>query len=192
VSRPYQRQEERDFDDWFYAQPKASQDKFRANGVLPYCEQRSDDQVFEIKPNHPAWATQPEEGGRVETERFICESELRHRMGELFRILDRFADGRMRLHLLFIRTMLGEDTGTNVTRLCKQYGMTKQAAAYRARMMRRALGSLAIGRSVWKLGKATRSCLVRRKKPGPRGGVHPGKESPKRGGASSVDRKSVV
>ena len=113
-------------------------------------------------------------------------------MGELFRILDRFADGRMRLHLLFIRTMLGEDTGTNVTRLCKQYGMTKQAAAYRARMMRRALGSLAIGRSVWKLGKATRSCLVRRKKPGPRGGVHPGKESPKRGGASSVDRKSVV
>ena len=184
MSRPYERTEERQFDDWFYSLSRAEQQRWRDKGIIPYREMKSNDHVFSIIPNHPAWTDNGERQDAVQVDRFISEDELRSRLVNLFRILDRFADGRMRLHLLFIRTMLGEQTGTNVTRLCRDFGMTKQAAAYRARMLRKALGSLATGTLVWKIAgtvklrpkkKGKKPAIVadpRRKESLKRGGIH--------------------
>lgn len=152
--RPYERQEERDFDDWFYSLPANEQERWRSKGILPYREMPTSGNVFPIIPNHKAWDTQPVAPvERVESTRFIDEDELRGRLVELFKILDRFSDGRMSLHLLFIRTVLGEQTGVNLVQLAKRYKLTKQAVFWRARQIRSCLGSLASGKVTWSTPK---------------------------------------
>jgi hypothetical protein len=146
----YDRQEERDFDLWFYKLTKHEQDRWRAKGILPYAEQPVAGNVFPIIPNHPLWPTvdqAPDE--QTEECSFISEHELRGRLVELFRILDRFADGTMHLHLVFIRTLLGENTGVNLAQLSRQFGLTKQAVFWRVRQIRQAMGTLACGKITW-------------------------------------------
>lgn len=156
--RPYERQEERDFDRWFLAMPDADQQRWRAKGIIPYREMPTSGNVFPVIPNHPAWSSDdatkspmqlPMPGEGSESISFISESELRTRLVNVFQLLNRFADGRMHLHLIFLRTMLGDDTKTNLAQLCKRFGITKQAMFWRARQLRAALGSVADTRLAW-------------------------------------------
>jgi hypothetical protein len=145
----YERREEREFDEWFYSLPSREQDRWRSKDILPYAEQPVAGNVFPVITNHEAWIDDERvtETTRTESTRYIDEEVMRERLIQVFRILDRFADGRMSLHMLFIRTMLGEDTGVNLVQLAKRYRMTKQAMFYRARQLRRALGELAVGKT---------------------------------------------
>jgi hypothetical protein len=146
----YERREEREFDEWFLSLPQVDQKRWRHKGIIPYCDMPTTANVFPIITNHKAWEGQSTESTeRVESTRFIDEDELRGRLVELFRILDRFADGRMSLHLLFIRTVLGEDTGVNLVQIAKRYKLTKQAVFWRARQIRSCLGTLASGKITW-------------------------------------------
>jgi hypothetical protein len=146
----YERQEEKDFDDWFYKLPAKDQQRWRDKGVLPYAEQPVPGNVFPIIANHPLWPTTgKEESVQMEECSFMSEHELRGRLVELFRILDRFADGTMHLHLVFIRTLLGENTGCNLAQLSKRFGLTKQAVFWRVRQIRKAMGTLASGKITW-------------------------------------------
>jgi transposase-like protein len=149
----YERQEERDFDVWFYKLTKPEQDRWRGKGVLPYAEQRVPGNVFPFIANHPTWddlsyQAEPFDPNSEQVS-YISDRELRLRMLKLFQILSRFADQRMLLHLLFIRTMLGEDTGTNLAQLCKRFGITKQAMFWRARQIRSALEGIAKSDLAW-------------------------------------------
>lgn len=149
----YERDEERAFDAWFYALTSQEQERWRGKGVLPYAEQPVAGNVFPVIPNHPTWenlANQLEGfDPNKEEVSFISDRELRVRLLKLFQVLSRFADSRMLLHLIFIRTMLGEDTGTNLAQLCKRFGITKQAMFWRARQIRSALEGIATGRLTW-------------------------------------------
>jgi hypothetical protein len=149
----YEREEERTFDEWFYSLAAKEQDRWRAKGILPYAEQPVAGNVFPVIPNHPAWESMAAQvdtfDPNTEEVSFISDRELRLRMLKMFQILSRFADGQMLLHLIFIRTLLGEDTGTNLAQLCKRFGITKQAMFWRARQIRAALGDVAKGTLRW-------------------------------------------
>ena len=68
--------EARSFDAWFVSQPKKVQDKMRENGVLPYREMVPSKHVFDIDPNHPAWATRDGQLVRTEVDAFISRDHV--------------------------------------------------------------------------------------------------------------------
>lgn len=185
----YERSEHKDFDEWFFSLPREEQDRWRKKGVLPYAEVAVVGNVFPVIPDHPAWndsavnvisnTALPGED-QEESVSYISDRELRLRLINLFQILDRFADGRMHLHLIFIRTMLGEDTGTNLAQLCRRFRITKQAMFWRARQMRQALGSIAKGKMTWSTSRR-RSGRVRASKTSAKG-----RKQGKRGAARNL------
>jgi hypothetical protein len=134
--------EEKEFDKWFDTLPLTKRTRLRKEGVVPYREVASTPNVFPIIESHPMWSDASQDKTRIESTRYIGEEELRERLVALFDILERFADGRMKLHLVFIKTMLGCDTGTTIAKLSKKYKITKQAMNWRARQLRSALGNL--------------------------------------------------
>ena len=74
------RADARSFDRWFYSLPKRQQEQLRDANVLPYREMVQPRHVFEINPNHQAWATKPDEQ-RTEVDAFIS----REHVGQMLR-----------------------------------------------------------------------------------------------------------
>lgn len=125
----------RSFDKWFHAQPKSVQDKLRDSGVLPYCEMVQPRHVFEINPNHKAWATKPEEP-RVETDSFISRDHVGRLLRQFFDSLARTGDMRLRRHVELVRWALELPGCLSAPEIAKMYGISKQAVHKRARAIR--------------------------------------------------------
>jgi hypothetical protein len=134
--------EKHKFDRWFRALPFAQQAKLRKQGVIPYDEMPTEDNVFPVIEDHKVWTVQPEET-RNETTAYMSEDEVRDRLGKVFEALEKFADKNMKKHLRFLRSMLGSGSTEPLSHLAKDFGITKQAMTWRARQLRAALGRVA-------------------------------------------------
>jgi hypothetical protein len=135
--------DERAFDAWFAKQPAAVQRRYRKAGVKPYGEMPVPDNVFAVKETHPAFGSYFDDDAEVTiTQRFIAEGELRPRLCKVFDVLSRYADERTASYLLFVRTLLGEQTGVTVGNMAKQFGVTRQCMNHRARTILAALDEL--------------------------------------------------
>ena len=131
------------FDRWFKSLPLAKQAELRKGGVIPYDEMPIDDNVFPVVEDHKMWST-PVEEDRQESTSFMSEEIVRERLAALLGVLEKFSDRQMRLHLRFIRAMLGTGECETLAKLSKDFGITKQAMTWRARQVRAALGRLAV------------------------------------------------
>lgn len=134
------------FDRWFKSLPLAKQAELRKGGVIPYDEMPIDDNVFPVVEDHKMWST-PIEEDRQESTSFMSEEIVRERLAALLGVLEKFSDRQMRLHLRFIRAMLGTGECETLAKLSKDFGITKQAMTWRARQVRAALGRLAVDAS---------------------------------------------
>jgi hypothetical protein len=131
------------FDRWFRSLPFAQQAKLRKEGVIPYDEMPIEDNVFPVIEDHKMWTVQTEET-RTESSAYMSEEEVRERLSKVFEALEKFSDKNMKMHLRFLRSMLGSGNTEPLARLAKDFGITKQAMTWRARQLRAALGRVAM------------------------------------------------
>jgi len=169
---------EKVYDKWFYSLPRDQQQRLREGGCRPHAEETSPDTVYPVIEDHTMWSSDKVETERVESTRFISEDDLKVRLNKLFIILERYSDGFTALNMVFIRTVLGCDTGTNLAKLAKEFGITKQAICWRARNINRALS--AVSDDLVAVKAKVRRPKKRQKLRKSRG--NPPKESLKRGG----------
>ena len=135
--------DERAFDTWFAKQSKELQAAYRKAGVKPYGEMPVPDNVFAVKETHPAFGSYTDADGEVTiTQRFVAEGELRLRLAKVFDVLAMYADDNCARYLLFVRTLLGEQTGVTVGNMAKQFGVTRQCMNKRARDILAALNDI--------------------------------------------------
>jgi hypothetical protein len=127
--------EARSFDKWFKGLPKKTQDKLRDAGVLPYCEMVQPRHVFEINPNHRAWATQPEEQ-RVEVDSFISRETIGRQISNFMSMLTRTNDMKVRRYIELVRWALEMPGCLSAPEIAKMYGCTKQAVHKKANSIR--------------------------------------------------------
>ena len=120
------------------------QEKMRQSGVLPYREMVPSKHVFEVDPNHHAWATK-DEGQRVEVDAFIS----RHHVGVM---LKAFIDGlamtgdlAIRRHVELVRWALSLPGCLSSRQIAKMYGRSHEAMRKRARTIQLAVNSDAYG-----------------------------------------------
>lgn len=137
--------EEKAFDTWLASQSKAVQRRYRKAGIKPYSEMPCPDNVFPVKETHPAFGfTRDEPEPEVaESTRFISEHQLRPRLYRVLEIVAKYADKRTQRYLLFVRTLLGENTGVTVGNMAREFKVTRQCMNHRARMILAALDKLA-------------------------------------------------
>lgn len=139
----YTMNERTKFDRWFRSLPFAQQAKLRKEGVIPYDEMPIEDNVFPVIEDHKMWTVQTEET-RTESSAYMSEEEVRERLSKVFEALEKFSDKNMKMHLRFLRSMLGSGNTEPLARLAKDFGITKQAMTWRARQLRAALGRVAM------------------------------------------------
>ena len=131
----------RSFDRWFYSLPKRQQEQLRDSNVIPYREMVQPRHIFEINPNHQAWATKPEEP-RVETDAFISREHVGEMLKAFVDALARTDDLRFRRHVELVRWSLALPGCLSAPVIAKMYGITKQALHKRAAAIR---GELPVG-----------------------------------------------
>lgn len=131
------------FDRWFKSLPFRKQADLRRQGVIPYDEMPTDDNVFPVVEDHKTWTYVPPDDDRSESTSFISEDEVRDRIAALLNVLESFADRKMKLHLRFVRNAVTSGACDSYTELAKEFGITKQAMTWRSRQIRAALGRIA-------------------------------------------------
>lgn len=136
--------EARAFDRWFDSLPKAKQDKLRDGGVIPYREMVQPRNVFEVQPEHPAWATKPIEA-RTETDAFISRDHVGVMLRSFIDALALTNDFRIRRHVELIRWTLELPGCLSAPDIAEMYGITKQALHKRAELIRATLPKDALG-----------------------------------------------
>ena len=132
------RAEARSFDRWFYSLPKRQQEQLRDANVLPYREMVQPRHVFEIDPNHQAWATKPEEQ-RTEVEAFISREHVGQMLRQFIDALAHTDNFRFRRHVELTRWALALPGCLSAPVIARMYGITKQALHKRAAAIRSAL-----------------------------------------------------
>ena len=134
----------RSFDRWFYSLSKREQEQLRDANVLPYREMVQPRHVFEINPNHQAWATKPEEP-RVETDAFISRDHVGLMLKAFVDALAMTDDYRFRRHVELVRWTLELPGCLSAPDIAMMYGITKQALHKRAEQIRSTLPKDALG-----------------------------------------------
>jgi hypothetical protein len=128
----------RSFDRWFYSLSKKEQEQLRDANVLPYREMVQPRHVFEINPNHNAWATKPEEP-RVETDAFISREHVGVMLRQFVDALAMTDNFRFRRHVELVRWSLALPGCLSAPVIAKMYGITKQALHKRGAAIRATL-----------------------------------------------------
>lgn len=136
--------EARAFDRWFDSLPKKQQEKLREGGVIPYREMVQSRNVFEVNPEHPAWATKTD-ATRVETEAFISRDHVGRMLRAFIDALSVTNDYRFRRHVELIRWTMALPGCLSAPEIAKMFGITKQALHKRAANIRSALPLEALG-----------------------------------------------
>ena len=132
------RAEARSFDRWFYSLPKRQQEQLRDANVLPYREMVQPRHVFEINPNHQAWATKPDEQ-RTEVDAFISREHVGQMLRQFIDALAHTDNFRFRRHVELTRWALAMPGCLSAPVIARMYGITKQALHKRAAAIRSAL-----------------------------------------------------
>ena len=132
------RADARSFDRWFYSLPKRQQEQLRDANVLPYREMVQPRHVFEINPNHQAWATKPDEQ-RTEVDAFISREHVGQMLKQFIDALAHTDNFRFRRHVELTRWALALPGCLSAPVIARMYGITKQALHKRAAAIRAAL-----------------------------------------------------
>ena len=132
------RADARSFDRWFYSLPKRQQEQLRDANVLPYREMVQPRHVFEINPNHQAWATKPDEQ-RTEVDAFISREHVGQMLRQFIDALAHTDNFRFRRHVELTRWALALPGCLSAPVIARMYGITKQALHKRAAAIRSAL-----------------------------------------------------
>ena len=132
------RADARSFDRWFYSLPKRQQEQLRDANVLPYREMVQPRHVFEINPNHQAWATKPDEQ-RTEVDAFISREHVGQMLRQFIDALAHTDNFRFRRHVELTRWALALPGCLSAPVIARMYGITKQALHKRAAAIRAAL-----------------------------------------------------
>lgn len=132
------------FDAWLSSQPRRVRQRYAKAGIRLYRDQPKPDNVFPVKETHPVFGSEPNDPEPLEESatRFISEHELRPRICSIFEVVAKYADKRTAQYLLFVRSLLGEQTGVTPGSMAKAFGVTPQCMNYRARQILAALNAL--------------------------------------------------
>lgn len=133
------------FDAWFFSQPKKVQDKMREQGVLPYREMVPSKHVFDIDPNHPAWATKDGDNARTEVDAFISRDHVGVMLKAFIDALALTDDYRFRRHVELIRWSLSLPGCLSSRTIGQMYKRSHFWTRARAREIQRAVNSDACG-----------------------------------------------
>ena len=133
------------FDAWFFSQPKKSQDKMRELGVLPYCDMVPSKHVFDIDPNHPAWATRDSDGTRTEVDAFISRDHVGVMLKAFIDALACTNNFAFRRHVELIRWALSLPGCLDSRTIGKMYGRSHFWMRARAMEIKRQVNSDAAG-----------------------------------------------
>jgi hypothetical protein len=126
----------RSFDRWFFSLPKQTQDKLRDGGVLPYREMVQPRHVFEVKPNHGAWATTDNVEPRIETDSFISREHVGRVLKHFIDTLSHTNEMKVRRYIELTRWALEMPGCLSAPDIAKMYGCTKQAVHKKANAIR--------------------------------------------------------
>lgn len=110
----------------------------RDANVLPYREMVQPRHVFEINPNHQAWATKPDEQ-RTEVDAFISREHVGQMLRQFIDALAHTDNFRFRRHVELTRWALALPGCLSAPVIARMYGITKQALHKRAAAIRAAL-----------------------------------------------------
>jgi hypothetical protein len=135
----------RSFDKWFFAQPKKVQDKMRESGVLPYREMVPSKHIFEINPDHKAWATNDPDAIRVEVDSFISRDHVGIMLKAFIDALACSDSFRFRKHVELIRWALSLPGCLSSRMIGRMYGKSHEAMRKRARVIQLSVNSDACG-----------------------------------------------
>lgn len=135
----------RSFDAWFFSQPKKVQEKMRENGVLPYREMAQSRHVFDIDPNHPAWATKDSDSVRKETDAFISRDHVGIMLKAFMDALAATDNFAFRRHVELIRWALSLPGCLPSRMIGRMYGRSHFWMRARAKEIQRAVNSDACG-----------------------------------------------
>lgn len=133
------------FDAWFFKQPKKSQEKMREGGVIPYREMVQSRHIFNIDPNHPAWATTDGDNMRQEQETFISRDHVGVMLKAFFDGIAYSDNHSFRRHVELVRWSLSLPGCLGSRTLCKMYGRSHMWAQKRARQIRLTVNADAVG-----------------------------------------------
>jgi hypothetical protein len=133
------------FDAWFFAQPKKSQDKMRELGVLPYRDMVPSKHVFDIDPNHPAWATRDGDNVRVEKDAFISRDHVGVMLKAFIDALAFTGNYQIRRHVELTRWALSLPGCLDSRTIGKMYGRSHFWMRARAKEIQRLVNSDACG-----------------------------------------------
>jgi len=133
------------FDDWFFKQPKKAQDKMRENGVLPYREMVPSKHVFDIDPNHPAWAHIDTPSVRTEVDSFISRDHVGVMLKAFIDAIAYSNNFEFRRHVELVRWALSLPGCLDSRTIGKMHGISHFTMRYRARKIMRLVNSDACG-----------------------------------------------
>lgn len=137
--------EARSFDRWFFSLPKQSQEKLREGGVIPYREMVQPRHVFEVNPNHKAWATTDQPEPRIETDSFISRDHVGRVLKHFIDMLSRTNEMKVRRYIELTRWALEMPGCLSAPEIAKMYGCTKQAVHKKANAIRLASDAACFG-----------------------------------------------
>jgi hypothetical protein len=142
LEAPYK--DARSFDAWYFAQPKAQQDKMREAGVLPYREMVQPRRVCEVQPWRRIWNSTEQEQ-RVETDSFISREHVGQMLKAFIDALAMTDDYNLRRHVELCRWALDLPGCLPAPDIAKMYDVSKQAIHKRAKLMREQFTPDALG-----------------------------------------------
>lgn len=135
----------RSFDEWFFKQPRKQQERLRENGVLPYCEMVPSKHVFEVDPNHHAWATEDGPTVRTETDTFISRDHVGVMLKAFIDALAVSNSLAFRRHVELVRWALSLPGCLDSRTIGKMHRRTHFWVRWQGKKIRKAVNSDAIG-----------------------------------------------
>ena len=180
----------RDFDAWFYSQPKQKQAAMRLDGVLPYREMKANEYVFPVNTTSDSAVITPlyDPSDKVDSDTFYSREKVEEFTRRLLRTLEYSHSDEVRLHFELIRLVLRDSEAMTNDALAKRFNMTRAGINFRVQRIRQVISG----------GKDGKSCVSRKMpqnthenrgktasnpiKESPKGGVkprvatHPGKK----------------
>jgi hypothetical protein len=135
----------RSFDEWFYKQPRKQQERMREHGVLPYAEMVPSKHVFDIDPNHHAWAVEDGDAKRTEVETFISRDHVGVMLKAFIDALAVTNSLAFRRHVELIRWALSLPGCLDSRTIGKMHRRTHDWVQYNGRKIRQAVNGDAVG-----------------------------------------------
>lgn len=131
----------KDFDRWFYSQPKGRQSAMRADGVLPYREMKAAEYVFPVNTMSESAVVTPlhDPNDDAGSETFYAREKVEEFTRRLLKTLEYSHSPEVRLHFELVRLVLRDAEAMTNDALSRQFGMTRAGINFRVQRIRQLL-----------------------------------------------------